>query len=414
MLVDFSFFMAIVYLMSFFSDAGISPEANDIEDMLETEIDLRPPSMWNNQFFLTVRQEAFNTVITHHEDGNIEHSIGNWELWVRHYWYEIREPNTECPQLPFGLAAACDWALLSPCLFTGPEILNYKQPTFKPPKTIFVHTFMISHFVESTLRFLNKILPTDHRFVVVIGGADQSTPLSNLDARWGAQRGFGGNDGGNYWNDLMSNPCVAHVFVENLDLANNPKVSPLPTGLATNFFNSEEERMDLPEQTTPILDRPLQVMVADRLRNGPQWVLRYNVYNWCMAVPDWCRLPLDAGNITTHKDYLTEMSSHSFIACPHGGGIDPSPKAWEAILVGIIPIMEKSYIEDAYNKLPVVFIDSWEEFFTSAETPKLLDEWRKSLAPYYEEGSELRTKSLQRLTTEYWVDVIEKPLTDAN
>ena len=33
--------------------------------------------------------------------------------------------------------------------------------------------------------------------------------------------------------------------------------------------------------------------------------------------------------------------------------IDPSPKAWEALLVGTIPVLEHSALDDAYSQLPV-------------------------------------------------------------
>ena len=39
-----------------------------------------------------------------------------------------------CPQVPMGLAAACDWALMVPCLFGD---------VTKPPSTVFVHTLML-------------------------------------------------------------------------------------------------------------------------------------------------------------------------------------------------------------------------------------------------------------------------------
>ena len=32
---------------------------------------------------------------------------------------------------------------------------------------------------------------------------------------------------------------------------------------------------------------------------------------------------------------------------------DPSPKAWEALLVGTIPVIEHSTLDDAYSQLPV-------------------------------------------------------------
>ena len=33
--------------------------------------------------------------------------------------------------------------------------------------------------------------------------------------------------------------------------------------------------------------------------------------------------------------------------------LDPSPKAWEAIIAGTIPIIEHSTLDDAYSQLPV-------------------------------------------------------------
>lgn len=33
--------------------------------------------------------------------------------------------------------------------------------------------------------------------------------------------------------------------------------------------------------------------------------------------------------------------------------LDPSPKAWETILAGSIPVLEHSALDDAYGELPV-------------------------------------------------------------
>lgn len=35
------------------------------------------------------------------------------------------------------------------------------------------------------------------------------------------------------------------------------------------------------------------------------------------------------------------MQSHAFVLCAEGGGVDPSPKAWQAILHGAIPIIRR-------------------------------------------------------------------------
>jgi hypothetical protein len=97
--------------------------------------------------------------------------------------------------------------------------------------------------------------------------------------------------------------------------------------------------------------------------------------------------------------------------------MDPSPKAWEAIMVGSIPIIARSTLDDAYQHLPVAFVESWEELLLVVEEPapedqqqdqqrdqqqgggssklaKRLQQWVAELAPYYEEGSALRRKTL--------------------
>ena len=43
--------------------------------------------------------------------------------------------------------------------------------------------------------------------------------------------------------------------------------------------------------------------------------------------------------VVSRREYLALVASVPFVACVHGGGLDPSPKAWEALLVGTIPII---------------------------------------------------------------------------
>lgn len=112
---------------------------------------------------------------------------------------------------------------------------------------------------------------------------------------------------------------------------------------------------------------------------------------------DRCVLPgeKDNGDVKRlgHLDFLKAAATVPFILCPHGGGIDPSPKAWESIFLGTIPIIKMSpYIFDSYSQLPVVFVDSWDEIFnvTDIELTQKLTSWIDELGPYYEEGSDLR------------------------
>lgn len=81
----------------------------------------------------------------------------------------------------------------------------------------------------------------------------------------------------------------------------------------------------------------------------------------------------------SHEQFLEELRGHGFAACPHGGGLDPSPRAWEALHVGTIPILKRSSTSDAFLGLPVVFVDAWTDI-----TPALLADWREQHRPAFE------------------------------
>ncbi|CAK0819409.1 unnamed protein product [Prorocentrum cordatum] len=90
--------------------------------------------------------------------------------------------------------------------------------------------------------------------------------------------------------------------------------------------------------------------------------------------------------------------NHSFVLCAHGGGLDPSPRAVQAIAAGAIPIIQHSPLDAAYSLLPVVFVDSWT---AEALTVEKLRRWKEELLPYYDDPR-LRIEVIKRLTMDYW------------
>ena len=62
-----------------------------------------------------------------------------------------------------------------------------------------------------------------------------------------------------------------------------------------------------------------------------------------------------------------------------GGGLDPSPKAFEAVLSGSIPIIQHYPGDDAYREFPVVFVDDWD---VKTITGERLAVWPDKLTPF--------------------------------
>lgn len=392
--------VVVLYLGSLEARFGSSDTA--IEEHYETEFDLREPKVFaaeNNWELLTTRPKGFDTIESYNSDGTLKSSthVSNWERFALNYWFETRVVNSSCPELPQGIATTCDWALMIPCMFGDP---------YKPPRTIFVHNYMLPHFIESTLRFMDK----DYRFVLISGGTDLTIPRST-DQRYKLLRGFSqGLDGGQYFQTLVNAPQLIHWFCENHDLA-HPKLSTMPTGFYANADKLYYENAPARELVKPLKQRPLQMLVSDRVRSGTgQWATRAHVKELCGSLGSaLCRQP-SADNMAEgidHKQYLQIVSEVSFIVCTHGGGIDPSPKAFEAVLAGTIPIIRHSVLDDAYQRLPAVLIDSWDVLFNNPNLEQVLSEWREKLQPYYEEGSALRQKVVDRLKTAYWVEQVQ-------
>jgi hypothetical protein len=185
------------------------------------------------------------------------------------YWFETRSPYSSCEMMPLGVSTQVDWALMIPCMFGNPN---------KPPSTIFVHNYMLPHFIESTLHFMD---PT-YRFVLLSGGTDLTIPRGAGDQRYHLLRGFSqGPDGGSYFQKLLNDPRLIHWFCENHDLE-HPKLSTLPTGgaiviLRTQFLRltpatacyhagliidiHDQAVKDMPTNITLLLERPLKILV---------------------------------------------------------------------------------------------------------------------------------------------------------
>jgi hypothetical protein len=87
---------------------------------------------------------------------------------------------------PRGLSATTDWTLSVPCLFGN---------VYEEPRLVFVNTFMLPHFAESTFNFMNH----SWSFVLISAGADLTIPAETGDTRFKALRGFGSWEGLKYW-----------------------------------------------------------------------------------------------------------------------------------------------------------------------------------------------------------------------
>lgn len=88
--------------------------------------------------------------------------------------------------------------------------------------------------------------------------------------------------------------------------------------------------------------------------------------------------------------------------CVHGGGLDPSPKAFHTLLNGSIPIIRESALKPAYEEFPVFFVSEWRSENLSE---KKLKTFQRSISAKYERSS-FKKDVYKKLELDYWWDMI--------
>jgi len=260
------------------------------------------------------------------------------------------------------------------------------------------------------------------------------------------------------WRALLEHPMVSFWFAENAD-KEHPKFAPMPLGMNCDDFTKASGCDELASAARRDADawpglyeaRNLTAFRTDRVRNGEgYYVERKRVWELCDS--DWadvcfsnpmCSRPtsparerkrkgkkikvpayyncmdLDAGLVEgqsklmlsprqitaakaeSHAIFARYAKELSFLLCPHGAGMDPSPKVWEALAFGAIPIIKNSTTAEPYKNLPVVMVEDWAP---GTLTKQRLQRWKAALKHHFvtEEG---RKELFFRLSEDFWWDV---------
>ncbi|MDY6927537.1 MAG: hypothetical protein SWN10_10620 [Pseudomonadota bacterium] len=287
-----------------------------------------------------------------------------------------------------GIAARCDWVVLSDLQAPQTALVKRKSHT---PKIVFLS--LRAPFVAISY-FYNEVLPQLTAPFVLVSGSEDITVPNQLDKRW---RAFNGEERAMI-EGILAHPNLIHWYAENLDDASVSGMSPLPLGLVHHESDATPDLID--PTPVPLKSRPNTVLCAHRIRDGEQWAPREQVSE--LANTLWGSFCQVIDEEVSLQEYFTALHQHSFVLCVEGGGIDPSPKAWHALLNGTIPIIRSPGLRAAYQKFPVVFVDDWSA--DSLNEAKLA-KWKQVLQPWYDEPI-LRQQVMYKLGLDYWWDSI--------
>jgi len=287
---------------------------------------------------------------------------------------------------PAGVAGKCDWVILEPGVVLGDENTR--------PRSIFIA--MRAPYLHGLLMyFYEVVLPLiENRFVLITASGDITLPLQ-LDLRFRQYAAIEAS----IIETIRKDDRVIAWFTENLS-AHVDKMFPIPCGVNPNEYDPDLIWKHA-TALNPVGRKTQKVLCLHRTHNlEPQMHDRMRVSQ--LAAAKWKSLCVSPDRLLPYQEYFECLSKYQFIFCVHGGGIDPSPKAWEAILLGAIPIIQHSTLDEAYAQLPVAFVDDWDEDAVSSD---MLRKWREELLPYYDDPA-LRSQVMHKLSLNYWWEKI--------
>ena len=99
--------------------------------------------------------------------------------------------------------------------------------------------------------------------------------------------------------------------------------------------------------------------------------------------------PTEIKRIETWKNQI----NYAFVISPHGGGRD-CHRLWEALVLGCIPIVRTSPLDQMYKDLPVLILNTWGDL-----NQELLE---KTIISFKD-----KTFNYDKLTLKYWKNLIK-------
>lgn len=149
---------------------------------------------------------------------------------------------------------------------------------------------------------------------------------------------------------------LIHWYAQNL-VIDHPKITPLPIGLENMHFNNNGSVNRFEKNRSKKMEKKPRMLVAfNVMTNTAERIpaLTYFKQHKCADV-----LP----SVIVADQYLPRLTSYMFVVSPPGNGLD-CIRTWEAMYVGVVPIVKKSAATTYFKKigLPMYVVDSWNEF----------------------------------------------------
>jgi hypothetical protein len=183
--------------------------------------------------------------------------------------------------------------------------------------------------------------------------------------------------------DLLDDPKLIAWFCVHPCPRKHPKYHWLPLGIfqAREFYDKRE---DLSAIFKKFRQRPKTKLLCSNFNIRPGLKPERNPVVEVFRTAEFCFKTQNRPFL----EYMNEMADYKFTLSPRGLGPD-CYRNWEALLLGVIPILHSCYLDELYSDLPVLYVDKWEDI-----TPEFL-------AKKYEEVTS-KKYNIEKLFMNYW------------
>ena len=184
-------------------------------------------------------------------------------------------------------------------------------------------------------------------------------------------------------------------FAQNVGFK-HPKLIPIPIGLENGFWGREYVGgiNDLKANKNNFNKTRLLLMNFDASNNLSERTFVYNLFKdkaFCYTSPVIGGKYQYRRNALQTKHYLSDLCKAKFVLSPHGNGLD-CHRTWEALYLGVIPVVKKSTLDPLYEDLPVLIVDDWGEVTREFLEKKYIEMSGKSY-------------KMEKLFIDYWREV---------
>jgi hypothetical protein len=226
---------------------------------------------------------------------------------------------------------------------SSPHIDHTLFNTLKDGDSIYICNTAIPNFVFNFLPRLNC------KIVLVSGDSDDLINTSNNVKT------------------ILNNPLILHWYIQNCCFT-HPKVTKMPIGMdyhtiangLCDGWGKQKSEMDQEQDLIHLRN----TMVPFEKRK----ILCYANYHFVLSRGDralaYNEIPKEL--VYYEPAFVQRIVSwnkqldYAFVISPFGCGMD-CHRTWEALLLGCIPIIRHSAIDDLFNDLPVLFVDKWSD-----------------------------------------------------